>query len=227
MLAHQNNRIKLMREILPLFGDTCVLKGGTALMFFYNLDRYSEDLDFDAKTNNMNFINKLKYHKDFKNWKISIKKDTNTVFRAMIDYGDTSNFGAYPLKIEISNRNKEQLQNKYLTYKTIDKINVYNIDELINMKYIALNNRDKSRDFYDIWFLLKNYPDKFDKDKLFGIREKIFYFGQDEINILLNEEMQKYNLTNKTNYESFSSDILKKIDEIEKNNKEYFTTKKR
>jgi predicted nucleotidyltransferase component of viral defense system len=57
---YQEDRINLMKSILPYFGDNFVLKGGTALSLYYGLNRYSEDLDFDAKSNNMNFINKLK-----------------------------------------------------------------------------------------------------------------------------------------------------------------------
>lgn len=38
----------------------------------------------------MNILNKLKMHKNFKNWTINIKKDTETVFRVMIDYGSQS-----------------------------------------------------------------------------------------------------------------------------------------
>jgi len=72
---YQKNRIQLIQNILPYFGDNFVLKGGTALSLYYGLNRYSEDLDFDAKSNNMNFINKLKNHKDFKNWNINIKKE--------------------------------------------------------------------------------------------------------------------------------------------------------
>ena len=102
---YQEDRINLMKSILPYFGDNFVLKGGTALSLYYGLNRYSEDLDFDAKSNNMNFINKLKNHKDFKNWNINIKKDTDTVFRAMIDYKAKSHLGDYPLKIDHGNIN--------------------------------------------------------------------------------------------------------------------------
>lgn len=72
--TYQKARIALIKEILPLIGDNFVLKGGTALSLFYGLDRYSEDLDFDAKSNNMDFTKQLKKHKSFADWNISIKK---------------------------------------------------------------------------------------------------------------------------------------------------------
>jgi predicted nucleotidyltransferase component of viral defense system len=40
---------QLMKSILKGIDDTpLVLKGGTALLLAYGLDRFSEDLDFDA-----------------------------------------------------------------------------------------------------------------------------------------------------------------------------------
>ena len=104
---YQKERLELIKEILPYFGENFVLKGGTALSLYYGLNRYSEDIDLDCTTNNMNFISKLKRHKNFSKWNINIKKDTDTVFRAMIDYSATSHYGSYPLKIEVSSRNKD------------------------------------------------------------------------------------------------------------------------
>ena len=38
---YQEDRINLMKSILPYFGDNFVLKGGTALSLYYGLNRYS------------------------------------------------------------------------------------------------------------------------------------------------------------------------------------------
>jgi len=49
----------LMTNIVKILSDTpYVLKGGTALMFGYNLDRFSEDLDFDS-TKKLNLETKI------------------------------------------------------------------------------------------------------------------------------------------------------------------------
>lgn len=79
MLDYQKERLKIIQEILPLLGDNFVLKGGTALKLYYGLDRYSEDIDLDCKSSNMNFLNKLKLHKSFKSWVINIKKHTENI----------------------------------------------------------------------------------------------------------------------------------------------------
>lgn len=215
---YQKNRLNFIKDILPYFGDNFVLKGGTALNLYYGLDRYSEDIDLDCKTNNMNFINKLKHHKDFKNWNISIKKDTDTVFRVMLDYGALSKNGNYPLKIEVSSRNKNKLRTKTLNYNTINGVNVYTIDELIRMKGVAFSGRDKIRDFYDLGYLLKTYPNHFSKENLLNIEDKIFYSGEKELNLLLKDEILKQNLISNNNdiifTERYTQDILSRIDFI-------------
>ncbi len=217
---YQEDRIELMKSILPYFGDNFVLKGGTALSLYYGLNRYSEDLDFDAKSNNMNFINRLKNHKDFKNWNINIKKDTDTVFRAMIDYKAKSHLGDYPLKIEISNRNKIFLQTNSLKYENIDRVNVYSIDELIKMKTIAFSGRDKIRDFYDLGYLLEKYPQNFSKESLFAIHEKVSYAGVEELNLLLKDEVKKHKLVSSKDIDiadNYSQNILKKVEKLIEN----------
>lgn len=45
----QSAHVRVMRAVLAAMQDSpLVLKGGTALLLCYGLDRFSEDLDFDA-----------------------------------------------------------------------------------------------------------------------------------------------------------------------------------
>lgn len=216
---YQQDRIDIIKKILPLLGDNFVLKGGTALSLYYGLNRYSEDIDLDAKSNNMNVAKILAAHKGFKDYHISIKKDTDTVFRAMIDYGASSHLGDYPLKIEVSNRNKPFLQSGALTYQTINRVNVYNINELIDMKISAFNGRDKVRDLYDLNFLLENYPSQFSDKQLWQINERIAYCGTDELNLLLQDEAKKHKLVSQDdlNLENFTQLLEVKILDIQEN----------
>ena len=123
----------------------------------------------------------------------------NKDFRAMLDYGGQSHLGNYPLKIEVSNRNKIFLQQGSLTYTNIDGVNVYNISELIDMKIAAFNGRDKVMDLYDLNFLLSKYPEYFDHRQLWQINERIAYCGTDELNILLADEVKKHKLISNEN----------------------------
>lgn len=210
---YQKKHINFIKELLPLFGDNFILKGGTALSLYYNLNRYSEDIDLDIRNQaNMNFINKLKYHRNFKNWKISIKKDTETVFKIMIDYGNISDLGLYPLKIEASRRNSKLLEKNILQYKKIDNVNVYEIFELIKMKATAFSGRDKIRDFFDLAFLFKNYKKSFNETILMQIYEKIQYAGVDELNLLLMDEFNKNHLVENIDFSHFSQNFLSDIE---------------
>ena len=150
---YQQDRVNLIKSILPYFGDQYVLKGGTALYLNYGLNRYSEDIDLDCLGQNMNFIRNIKRHPDASKWNIAVRKETPTVFRIMLDYGALSEKGAYPLKIEVSSRNSKLLTAGELKYEQHSGYNVYSIEELIAMKIRAFNGRDKIRDFYDICFL--------------------------------------------------------------------------
>ena len=214
--SHQEDRIKFMKEILPLFSENFILKGGTALSLFYGLDRYSEDLDFDCISQNMNFIKNLKMHRNFKKWKITIKKDTEFVFKAMIDYGAVSHLGNYPLKIEVSGRERNRLRllkDKNAFYQNINGVNVYNIDKLIAMKINAFNGRDKIRDLFDINFLFEHYPQFFTIANLESIITKLHYCGEEELDLLLGDEMHTHRLTTSKEIETngFSNTLLRKV----------------
>ena len=183
MKEWQKDRIDIIKKILPKLGENYVLKGGTALLLYYGLDRFSEDVDLDSVSGNMNILNKLKTIGQNK-WNMSIKKDTGTVFRVMVDYGATNNYGDYPLKIEISSRNKKFLQSKIYDYKNIAGVNVYSLDEILKMKIRTFNDRDKIRDFYDLSYFLKKQPEKFTKDMLIDFKERMDYKNLDTLSYL-------------------------------------------
>lgn len=185
MLDYQERRIKIIKNILPQLGENFILKGGTALTLFYNCPRFSEDIDLDSKTNNMNFLNHLKIDQK---WQVNIKKDTNTVFRAMIDYGDKKNGGNYPLKIEVSSRNKNFIGDKDYEYSKINGIYVYNLDVIAKMKVQAFLSRTKARDIFDIGYLLNLKEDIFDKRDLHMIYDEIGRKSLDELSAILKIE---------------------------------------
>ena len=183
----QIERIKIFKEILKRIGNNFVLKGGTALFIYYGLDRFSEDIDLDSFSDTINIYNKIKDNK----WSINLKKNTDVVYRVMLDYGDKNNFGNYPLKIEVSSRNKNLLKSKSLKYSNIDGVNVYDLDEILKMKLIAFGNRDKIRDFYDISFFLKKNPEYFSNEMLKELKIKMEYKDLDNLSFLLNKEFEK------------------------------------
>jgi predicted nucleotidyltransferase component of viral defense system len=150
----------LMRNIVQSLADTpYVLKGGTALMFGYDLDRFSEDLDFDS-VKKLNLETKIKENlpSGFKIVEITKPKDTNTVQRYKVTY-ITPN-GKRRLKIETSYRKKDISKEDY---SLIDSMQIYNIDFLLDNKLKAAHDGDTprttARDLYDIQFIVNNFVD--------------------------------------------------------------------
>lgn len=127
-------------------------KGGTALMFFYDLPRFSVDLDFDLLDKEMeddvyNKVRKilLKYG--------SIHDEAKKYFGLLIvlNYGH----GERNLKIEISNR---AFENRY-EVKNLLGINVKIMvqEDLFAHKLCALLDRSSmtNRDIFDCWFFME------------------------------------------------------------------------
>lgn len=179
-----------MKEILPMLGKSFVLKGGTALMLYYGLDRYSEDIGLD--TFDEMDIRKYLINPGYDIWNIRVAKDTPTVFRVLIDYGAKSDLGAYPLKIEISARNKKMLNKNAFKICNIKGVNVYDISELINMKVATFGNRDKIRDLYDIGFLVRKYPLYFNENQLKSAFTNMQYKGLENLSLQLKDEFYKH-----------------------------------
>ena len=82
-----------------------VLKGGTALMTCYGLDRFSEDIDLDSTDREAIYDIVSDFCQEY-NYAFRVAKDTDSVKRFMIHYDDDTT-SAHPLKIEISYRRRE------------------------------------------------------------------------------------------------------------------------
>lgn len=151
----QKVHVILMRDIVKSLVDTpMVLKGGTALLLVYGLDRFSEDLDFDS-SKAMRLESRLQ---EVASKHVTVKtidrtKDTPTVSRYRLVY--ESAFGESRLKIETS------LRTSPTATQVIDGMRVYDLPTLIGQKITALKNRTKARDLYDVYFLAKHYAHLF------------------------------------------------------------------
>lgn len=142
-------------EISLLLG----FKGGTCAYFFYNLPRFSVDLDFDLlSTNEENqkmvftkITNILKKYGTIKDQRIK----RYTIF-SLLSYGDVD----HNIKVEINHRNQEENLQKHFTIKKYLGISmlVAKQEYLFTSKLIALTSRRETamRDIYDIYFFAKN-----------------------------------------------------------------------
>jgi predicted nucleotidyltransferase component of viral defense system len=127
-------------------------KGGTALMFFYNLPRFSIDLDF-------NFLNNKNEEKVFKSVRKIVLKYGKIHDEAIkhfgsiivLDYG----IGERKLKVEISNRN---FNDHYETLNFLGiNMKVMVQPDMFAHKLCALTDRGElvSRDIFDVWFFMQ------------------------------------------------------------------------
>jgi len=134
------------KELCNILG----FKGGTALMFFHGLPRFSTDLDF-------NLLDESKV--DFVYEKIrnillkfgTIDDEAKKFFGPVmvLDYGK----GERMLKVEISAR---QFDNHY-EMKTLagTDIRVLTIPDMFAHKLCAMGERLSPRDVFDVWFFLQ------------------------------------------------------------------------
>lgn len=145
-----------MAQILSLIfkdKDLCNVvgfKGGTALMFFHNLPRFSTDLDFnllDVSKQDVVYNKVRQVLLRFGTIDDEAKKLNGPIL--VLNYGK----GERMLKVEISNR---QYDNHYET-KTLagTDIRVLTVPDMFAHKLCAMGERLSPRDVFDVWFFLQ------------------------------------------------------------------------
>lgn len=163
MLNKEKHQLIMTRILKDIYSDVEIssflgFKGGTAAYLFYNLSRFSVDLDFDL-INNSGDIVKIK-NLVFSKIEVILKKYGTikekrikrwTIF-FLLSYGDTD----HNIKIEISTRehNNQYEIKKYLGISML----VATKETLFASKLSALTGRKNiaMRDVYDIYFFAQN-----------------------------------------------------------------------
>ena len=176
-LQHQKV-IDSFLKVLNVNNNRYILKGGTALLKCYGLDRFSEDIDLDGSGNS--FVNICHKFAMMNNYECIDAKNTEFVKRCMIHYG-----GIKPLKIEMSARRKIIGQNETIV---INGILTYTIDMMAILKVGAYEQRDKIRDLYDVVFIINNYFDKLNMTTKFAIQNAFQYKGLEYFDYITNTQ---------------------------------------
>ena len=171
----ENTIIEVVQAVAKsVAGSHLAFKGGTALKLFYDLPRYSEDIDYDflGKISPLKMMDILKSLVAKKKWEVT---DTavkyNTILLELRFAGPERNFR---VKIEISTREKELKT----TIQSLRGVPVLTLEPsfLMTEKLITFIERQAGRDIIDAWFILNNaYP--LDETMLvgnFGGRTKFF-----------------------------------------------------
>ena len=175
--------------------DELVFKGGTCLSKFYNLDRFSEDIDFTAVKNieiSSLIDNIISYLKLFGiECSLHKKKELfNSILITLRCKGPLfkGNAQSYAnVRIDINMKSSIIMPPNVYEYSSLySEIPAFSLlimqkKEILAEKIRAIMTRDKPRDIYDLWFLLKNNVEI--EEKL--ISEKMSYshkeFRTDEL----------------------------------------------
>ena len=149
-----------MAQILSLIfkdKDLCPImafKGGTSLMFFHSLNRFSTDLDFnllDADKIDMVYDKVRAILTRFGTIDDEAKKYYGPVL--VLNYGK----GERMLKVEISTR---QYPNHYeMRSLAGTEVRVMTLPDMFAHKLCAMGERLSPRDIYDVWFFLQNHTE--------------------------------------------------------------------
>ncbi len=167
--AERDYLLELSLYSFSKFGNTLVLKGGTALYKFYNLNRFSEDLDFTMNTRKINIekmAQTLLSHASLIGIRGSLeekrryKNEINVRASFRGPFYDGSKTSMTRITINISLRERPQYLTKAFlvpNYREIPSFTVHVLDakEILAEKIRAIMTREKPRDVYDLWFLLK------------------------------------------------------------------------
>lgn len=159
MIDINKHRIHLFQILKEVYSDMEIssylgFKGGTALMFFYELQRFSVDLDF-------NLLDEEKQALVYERMRSilirygSIHDEAKKFYGQVLvlDYG----LNERKLKVEISNRGfPDHYEMKSLMGQSVK---VMIIEDMLAHKLCALLDRPAitSRDVFDLWFLLSKH----------------------------------------------------------------------
>lgn len=156
--THKNILLRILKDIYmdanigPLLG----FKGGTAAYFFYGLDRFSVDLDFDlldATKEEAVFEQVKKILASYGEIKDAQQKRFNLFY--LLSYKDKVE-GARNVKVEI---NRRDFGSKYEVVSHLGiSMKVMVKEDMAAHKLVAMLERigKSNRDIYDVWFFLQN-----------------------------------------------------------------------
>lgn len=148
---HRRFLVTLLVEIFKKLNGKIAFKGGTCAVLFYNLNRFSFDLDFDILNEfDRDDIDTLK-NIFSKEGRVKDFYDKRHTIFFLFDYGK-----GYPnIKVELNKRVWNN--NKYKTVWFMGvRMKIVNDDTLFTNKLVALSDRKEpvSRDLFDVYYFL-------------------------------------------------------------------------
>ena len=150
--------------------EALVFKGGTFLKHAHGLDRFSEDLDFTQKKGTENVISQLREVADsISDYGVEAEIDNieenNFSASCRLRYQgplyDGSEHSKGSIEIDVSKREDvltdPEWTRLFFEYPETRVVNALGLskEELLAEKLRALSTRNKARDLYDCWYLIK------------------------------------------------------------------------
>lgn len=155
--VHKNILIKILKDVFtnskiaPYLG----FKGGTAVLLFYNLPRFSVDLDFDILDENKEDLVYDEINKILEEYgSVKSQKKRYSLF-FLLSYKEKLN-QAQNIKVEINKRN---FGSKYeLKHYLGIPMQVMVKEDIFANKLVAMHERigKTNRDIFDVWFFFNN-----------------------------------------------------------------------
>ena len=163
-------------NIFREYGNSLAFKGGTCLYKVFQLNRFSEDLDFTARKGfkAKGFFERLPSFFEFLDIKSRAKVEqfqnsVNVLLEIEGIFFDGSPKSMTSLAFNISLREGTSLPVQRHSYKShyqeLRAFDLFVLDEkeILSEKIRAIYERNKPRDIYDLWFLLKQRKVQFDQ----------------------------------------------------------------
>jgi predicted nucleotidyltransferase component of viral defense system len=155
---HRNILIKILKDVYshPTTAPLLGFKGGTAAYLFYDLPRFSVDLDFDlfeADKEDLVFTTVLDILHSYGVVKEAHNKRFSLLYILSYD-GKTT--GAQNVKVEI---NKRTFGSEYEVKSYLGiSMSVMIMRDMLAHKLVAMTERlgTTNRDIFDVWFFLQN-----------------------------------------------------------------------
>lgn len=187
------SKVLMALSQIDLFNQNLLFKGGTALKKSYYPEwRFSEDLDFTSKSalkpKEVKSIFQEAVDKVGKLFGLSIRvleysqypKSGNELISAQFKLGydgplRKSSGQKNNVRVDIAFEEKlisEPVKKKILSGYSDDidtELKVYSLEEILSEKLRSILQRGKSRDYYDVWILLKEYKKDFSNERLWEI----------------------------------------------------------
>ena len=155
---HRNIMIKILKDIYSdtAIGPILAFKGGTAAYLFYELGRFSVDLDFDlldAEKEDYVFVGIKNILEKYGMLKEVSKKRFNLFY--ILSYSEKIE-GGQNIKVEI---NRRDFNSRYDVRPYVGiSMKVMIRDDMVANKMVAMSERigTTNRDIFDVWFFLQN-----------------------------------------------------------------------